>query len=127
MPLETHYSLEHSNKVLKIVEKALRKTKQRITVEAWSNGREQGYYLSGHLAGGRGCCFAQQRNSDSIVVVFGKTTEFDVTTNMPNDERWQKMVELYPDEIAAASIADWMQTGVEPKSRLDLTKLAQKG
>lgn len=126
MPLETHYSLAHSNVVLKIVRSALRKTSQRIVVEAWSNGREQGYYLSGHISSSRGCCFAQQRNSDTIVVVFGKTTEFDVTTNMPSDKLWQKMVELYPDEVAAAAIVDWMQRGIEPKSRLDFTKLVQK-
>ncbi len=116
MPLHRHYSLEHSDKVLKQIAKALAKSKLQIVVDQWANGREQGYHLS--VSGPdaqRDCCFAQQRNSDTVVVVFGKPRQFDITTNMPDDEAWSRMVELYPDRNAVASIVAWMKDGTEPR------------
>lgn len=116
MPLRRHYSLEHADKVLKMMSKDLGKSKIQIVIDQWANGREQGYHLS---ASGpdvqRECCFAQQRSSDSVIVVYGMSEDFDMTTNMPNEQAWSKAVELYPDRKAVSEIVAWMVRGIEPR------------
>ena len=47
MKIEKHYSLTHSDKVLNLVKTILERIdhKDTISLESWSNGREQGYQL----------------------------------------------------------------------------------
>lgn len=95
MKLTKHYSLIHADKVLKLVKQDLPKDVQsEIVVQAWSNGREQGYHLSHRIIGNRsynvfGINFAQQRNSDNIVVVHGSIKDFDIQTNHPSETIWE--------------------------------------
>jgi hypothetical protein len=99
MKIVKHYSLQHSDKVLKHVRKLLPKVKGDITLQSWSNGREQGYHLSQIILGNGsynvfGINFAQQRNSDFIVVIHGSAKDFDLQTNHPNDAAWNRRKEF---------------------------------
>lgn len=120
MPLNTHYSLVHATKVLKLVRKKLKGTPFDITVDCWSNGREQGYHLCRWATnrelreGLKDSCeialvFAQQRNSDAMLVIHGEPKKFDITTHMPDEELWNTQGNqriIGSDEQAAAHIAD---------------------
>lgn len=125
--LETHYSLVHAQKVLKLV-RALwnedppsREDVFDATVDTWSNGREQGFHVSVTFTAkkenasnirGRGVCFAQQRCSDLLVVIAGDAAEFDITTNMPSEELWASgRFEFYSDKAGARAIVDFLLTG----------------
>jgi hypothetical protein len=56
-----------------------------VYVEAFSNGREQGYSLTTFK---RRVSFSENRNSDAIVVYFGKHCEFGAD-NMPSGNIWE--------------------------------------
>jgi len=91
--MQKHYSLVHSEKVLKALRKAMPKEISKdVTVDCWSNGREQGFHLSRYSHSPEPnleLVFAQQRNSDMVLVVVGKSLDFDITTNQPSDEIWE--------------------------------------
>lgn len=112
MKLTKHYSLKHSDKVLKLVKQNLPKDGQsEIVVQAWSNGREQGYHLSHRIIGNRsynvfGINFAQQRNSDSILVIYGSIKDFDIQTNHPYETIWKDRKEFSNDADAANFIIE---------------------
>ena len=90
--IEKHYSILHAEKVLKLIRPLAKGLKFNLSMALWSNGREQGFYLCRDDFDGPGewpaLVFAQYRTSDSIVVVFGKSTEFDITTHMPAEHLW---------------------------------------
>jgi hypothetical protein len=106
-----HYSLLTADKVLT----ALRKVKppkllkgSEIGIAAWSNGREQGYYLRYYspvdrVSSARAAVVAQQRNSDAILVVAGTPYEFDFQTNQPDDGAWEHRAEFHPRQYEAAA------------------------
>lgn len=113
MKIEKHYSLKHSDKVLNLVKTILKriKHKETITIQVWSNGREQGYHLRFfHLMEGsfETFCvnFAQQRNSDLVLVVPGNHMEFDPQTNHPNDVAWNRRKEFNNDYSASKFIVE---------------------
>jgi predicted RNA-binding Zn-ribbon protein involved in translation (DUF1610 family) len=96
--LRFHYSLEHANKVLKIVQDMIEQEAPRDfegSIGAWSNCREQGYYLAvdddsygGDFGERPALVVAQVRNSDGVLVVAGNTKDFD-THHMPSDRLWE--------------------------------------
>jgi hypothetical protein len=99
MKINKHYSIIHSEKVLTLVKRMVRKIKTKhdvvnrqlesgITIEHFSNCREQGYSLIiyKNATSTLRINFAQQRNSDQIVVVFGPSEGFNISTNAPNEE-----------------------------------------
>jgi len=111
--LRKHYSLKHANKILNrlfsILGEAESETEARVIVECWSNGREQGYFLRKFPVSelNQYCvCFAQQRNSDELVVLCGPLDCFDITTNMPNKEIWSQQKCFEDDDEAVAYIID---------------------
>ena len=62
MKVERHYSMLHSEKVLKIIRRLFKDVKPKdvgdyVLVDNWANGREQGFHL---CLGNKGVCFAQQ-------------------------------------------------------------------
>lgn len=106
-----HYSLTHADRVLKLVRALWRalpeKDRPGVTVQAWSNCREQGYSLENNDLLPREWVtvnFAQQRNSDEVLVIAGPSEEFDVTTNAPSDALWERAGarECYRDDDHAA-------------------------
>ena len=106
--LRKHYSLEHADKVLKLVVDMIENEAPERwggTIDCWANCREQGYHLTGdtgnfndnpHLV------FAQVRNSDGIVVVYGTSKDFCGQTNAPTDEVWEKRREHFSSDAKAA-------------------------
>jgi hypothetical protein len=94
MKIEKHYSLQAADIVLAMLyHMADEDVNVDVTVSAWSNGREQGYHLAAYdrdnrQAKPKALVFAQQRNSDQVLVVYGNQTDFDVTTNMPTEDIW---------------------------------------
>ena len=104
MKVERHYSMIHSEKVLKIIRRLAKRFKPKdvgdyMLLDNWSNGREQGFHISRDQ---KGVCFAQQRNSDSILVICGTAMEFDISTNMPSDEAWNRHNPCFNDDEKAA-------------------------
>ena len=88
--MQKHYSLIHAEKVLKAIRKAMPKTiSKEVSVDLWSNGREQGFHLENHKNQTE-LVFAQQRNSDEVLVVCGTSGEFNIITNHPSEEVWAK-------------------------------------
>lgn len=107
--IETHYSLRHANLVLRELRR-LWPTEWKGEVSCWSNGREQGYYITMYPPNDfkislflyPSCVFAQNRNGDQVVVVIGRADNFDITTNMPTDDCWESGKKYFSDNTAAA-------------------------
>lgn len=80
-------SLKYADKVLSL----LRTMSEpgEITVYAWSNGREQGYWLVNYAADAA-AVVARNRNSDEIRVLVGKIGQFDTTTHQPDEALWEE-------------------------------------
>ena len=109
MKIKKHYSVIHSDLVLKLIKKRLSKGKGEIEVDQWSNGREQGYSLFVSTPSSLKCArinFAQQRNSDNMVVMCGDLINFDITTHQPNNDLWNKQHHYSNDEVCAQYIVD---------------------
>ena len=87
--MHKHYSLAHAEKVLKFARKFYKGKRDDVTIEVWANCREQGFHLVNYTKK-KALSFAQQRNSDETVVVYGDPQDFDITTNAPTDEAWDK-------------------------------------
>lgn len=117
-----HYSLEHANKVLALVQKGVRGVKSangdHVYVEAWANCREQGYCIKAQ--GDLDCpsiaiCFAQTRSADSLVVIAGPERGFNNQTNQPSEAVWEKNHMYFSDDKKAAEyIAQEILKAVEP-------------
>jgi len=126
MKIVKHYSIQHSDKVLNLVKTILKriKHKEEITLQSWANGREQGYQLRffNLLEGSFEifCVnFAQQRNSDLMLVIPGMHTEFDPQNNHPNDDAWNRRKEFNNDYDAAKFIVEKLLS-----QTVDLQKIA---
>jgi hypothetical protein len=117
--IHKHYSVLHAEKVLKLIRPLAKGLKFNLTLSLWSNGREQGFYLCRDSEGSPGewpaLVWGQYRTSDSTVVVFGKATEFDITTHMPAEHLWggeeKGHMKFFPgdkDEAAAKFIVEYL-------------------
>ena len=97
MKLEKHYSLVEAERVLKSLQK-LFDTDLRLavledakfTIEAYQNGREQGYTINYFI---RPMFFkvffiAQQRNSDDIVVYYGNPSNQSVSEDTYKNSKY---------------------------------------
>lgn len=121
--MKFHYSLEHANKVLTLLRwevKGVRSANSElVSIEAWANCREQGYCLKvyrQHYDGGIAICFAQQRSSDSTVVIVGPMKDFNNQTNQPSESAWEdaRFFGYDDDEKAARFIAHEILKVMEP-------------
>jgi len=124
--MDKHYSLKVAEAIYLMVEQELTNrcvvksnVEDGIVVSAWSNCREQGYHLRvmGNIPD---LCinFAQQRNSNNILVIVGTNSDFDSQTNQPSDELWEragatKYFQFYEREKAAIFIADLVEKAVK--------------
>lgn len=116
--ISKHYSLLHAEKVLKLIRPLAKGLKFDLDLSVWSNGREQGFYLTrreGTPDGWPALVWAQYRTSDSIVVIFGDHQEFDITTHMPSEKLWggeskghMKFFHSDKDHEAAKFIVDYL-------------------
>ena len=95
-----------AKKVLAQVNKKIGKeVAKNCTVEAYANGREQGFSIVQDSVPQKGkwepqrVCFSENRNSDDIVVYAGKTNGFDISSNIPGEEIYKQRVFFGPKEI----------------------------
>ena len=97
MKIPVHYSLKVARNVVSKIDLP-KEIARGCWVESWSNGREQGLYISrltipsnsGKKIVSQGIVIAQQRSSDDILVVCGDAQYFDVQTHQPSDKLWEK-------------------------------------
>ena len=83
-----------ARKVLKVIKRLAREAGEHgigedmIFVESYDNGREHGFALSSW----EGCklAFAENRNSDHIVVYTGKSGDFDHNSNIPSEKSFDE-------------------------------------
>lgn len=87
--MQKHYSLVHAEKVLKFARAYFKGKRSDITVQLWANSREQGFHLVNYVSD-KALSFAQQRNSDQTLIVFGAVKDFDTGTGSPSEEIWGK-------------------------------------
>ncbi len=85
---------------------------ERGSVEAYSNGREQGYHINVREKGGfRGVSFSENRNSDSIVIYFAnECTDFSMQGNVPDEKVYRNATYMNPGDYdgAARFIIDFL-------------------
>lgn len=76
---------------------------RKFVLNAFSNCREQGYSLIS-IETSRQVCFSENRNSDNIIVYWGNSREFDISTNHP--EKWENKKYFRYDAYDEA--AEWI-------------------
>lgn len=116
--IQKHYSIIHAEKVLKLIRPLAKGLKFNMTLRNWSNGREQGFFLSrqeGAPEEWPALVWGQYRTSDSTVVVFGRVPDFDITTHQPSGALWggeeKGHMKFFPsdkDAEAAKFIMDYL-------------------
>ena len=92
MKIPVHYSLKVARKVVSKVDLPKEIAKE-CTVESSSNCREQGLFIKrfNHaFSTNKALTVAQQRTSDNIIIIAGHHNDFDVTTNSPSEQLWNK-------------------------------------
>jgi hypothetical protein len=118
--MKFHYSLEHANKVLALLRKEVKGVKsansELVSIEAWANCREQGYCIKVYAKSydGVAICFAQQRSSDSTVVIVGPMKDFNNHTNQPSESAYGDARFFGDDGKAAKYIAGEILKVLEP-------------
>lgn len=110
--IRKHYSIKRSELVLSmLLDMHMDHTDlpiSEINLSHWSNGREQGFYLCDYVSG-RALVFAQQRNSDQIVIIRGDALDFDITTHQPKDALWDTRTYFDTERDAMLSIFNFFQ------------------
>lgn len=78
-----------------------------MTVEYYMNGRERGFAIRPELftvpSPDRKVAFSECRNSNQIVVYFGRIEDFANETNMPSRDVYLKAKYLEPHQAASAA------------------------
>lgn len=72
-----------------------------FVIEAYSNGREQGFALFLYK---KKIAFSENRNSDDLVVYVGLQNEFDMAGNIPN-ERVYRIAKYFPPNKFSSGIS----------------------
>jgi len=78
-----------ADRVLKEFKKIARSSDNTldVTLGLYVNCREQGYAINdSYYVVKRKVAFAENRNSDDIVVYFGSSSDFESNTNIPSEE-----------------------------------------
>lgn len=90
MRIPVHYSLDVARKIVDKINLP-KKIAKDCTLSSWSNGREQGLHINRFMIGfSPTVVIAQHRCSDDILVICGDRREFDIQTNHPSEELWDK-------------------------------------
>jgi hypothetical protein len=95
--MKKHYSLITADLVVAYLRRTIHKAwTDKVELSVWSNGREQGYFVDRERLDTEGigkspaAVFAQQRNSDQVVVVVGDREQFDFQTHQPDEKLWSE-------------------------------------
>lgn len=105
MKIKMHHSLEVAHNVVKLID-IPREYKDNITLLSWSNSREQGLCIQvalGKFGNWKKICVAENRNSDDIVVLYGKEKDFDFQTNQPSESCWSSRKTFRYDDSKGAA------------------------
>lgn len=99
MKIKKHYSLEIAESIINILDTIINEEQaDLLLIESFSNGREQGLICRSN---NKIIAVAQYRTSDAIVIYYGKSINFDITTNLPDD--WDcKIFFRYNEQYKAA-------------------------
>ena len=73
-------------------------------IESYSNGREQGYCLQYYNKKMYSFSFAENRNSDDIVVYSGESSDFNTGGNIPSDKIYRRRGFFQNPKAAAQDI-----------------------
>lgn len=110
MAIKFHTNMIVAKKVLDAVNKKMSKDVAKdCNVEAYANGREQGYSIVGLFFNGdkgvkcKRVCFSENRNSDMIVVYHGENHDFDVSSNIPNGDTYHNRKFFEPGNYDGAA------------------------
>lgn len=90
-------------------------SQEQFGLQAFSNCREQGFCLIGHPVS-LPCsllqvAFSENRNSDQIVVYYGNSMQFDISTNHPRNWEQKRYFPYNGFEQAADFIIKYLRTG----------------
>lgn len=105
MAIKFNRNMAVAKKVLNAINKQIpNEMAKNCTVEAYSNGREQGYCIWYHPSlPFLKVSFSENRNSDEIVVYKGKDIEFSLQGNLPSEEIYQNRKYFRYNEINATA------------------------
>lgn len=78
------------------------------TVEVMANGREQCLVIWNYEKGKK-VAFGEHRNSDNIIVYYGESLDFDISTNQPDDWSKKKYFHYGNTEEACEFILEWLE------------------
>lgn len=102
MRIEVGTSLQLADAVLAAVRLFAPDGEERVTLEHYANGREQGYAF--HIPRRqRSVVFAGFRSSDSIVVYLGAPRDFAMAGNVPSDEVYKLRRTFQCGQVVAAA------------------------
>jgi hypothetical protein len=117
-------SLKRADRVLYLVDLPLSHAAlQRIHTRTYCNGREQGFTVQVHSGAGEvslQLSFAEQRNSDSLVLYVGRVEDFD-EHGIPRDEVYEAAKTYAPKSGKHGAMR-----AAEEKLARDVTKLVVK-
>lgn len=82
-------------------------------VDAYSNGREQGYSIYSLRSNFVRCSFSRDRYSDGIVIYTGLFHEFQLSGNTPTDASWKRRIYMGRPEDAALYIVAFFLSSIE--------------
>lgn len=77
----------------------------QLLTEPYCNGREQGFSVSNWKTNNK-VSFSESRNSDQIVVYFGKSTDFSMQGNTPSEELYKN--KMFFDCLEVEKAADFI-------------------
>lgn len=104
--MQYNESLKKSQEIIETLIQHFDGTDDRSMVHAFSNGREQGFFITNlHHA----VAIAKNRNSDEWVVYYDLSMEFDVTTHHPRDWERRKIFRQGNEEGLVDFIINWME------------------
>jgi len=120
------WKIQLAQKFLNLLKKELKKIKSQesVTLEMYSNGREQGYHLRWwNLGLYWGCSFSENRNSDALVVYLGGGA-FAMQGNVPDaaSYREKKCYEIKHLHLAARDVCQSLSQRVEENMKKEAVK-----
>lgn len=108
----SRHKVATANKVLSKISSLSKGLK--LTLEMYSNGREQGYSLldSEGVWPMKKVAFSESRTTDKVVVLCGTANDFDMQGNIPSDSVYKNRKLFLPTEIdkAAQFIIDYLSS-----------------
>jgi hypothetical protein len=97
MSLKLSSSFERSLSIFRKLQNEKIDNSKRWESSLWINGREEGISLTNYEDGNK-IIFTEARNSDAIVIYYGKQDDFEGYFEMITEETYKRGIYLYDDE-----------------------------